>query len=352
MNLTAHTNPRDDRALLFCDDWRAGRLSLTRGSVGFYAAFLSKSLLAAATCLFMSSTGGPPTRVQPQTAPTFKIAYYNIQSGMGTAALAGTCPFERNANCTDRSKPLNAWGTGAVQAELERAVKHDPSIVALGLGEAWNCAKADAVLEVLGWKAHAGERNGISLLARHGFAGPAEWHQLDTTLNKNPADTMWVVRAPVCADASCSKSIQVYTSHWYASGETRLESFERQARGTVAFLDRLPASDPRVLVGDLNVWAEGDTVCNQAPVPGAVQVLRDAGYTDAWPAVHGTKEGYTGMWNRSGCGQPNGYLWKRIDHAWSKGLSRPVSMTRFGMVAPGACAPSDHAGIIVEYRLR
>jgi hypothetical protein len=233
---------------------------------------------------------GPPTGVQPQTAPTFKIAYYNIQSGMGTAALAGTCPFERNANCTDRSKPLNAWGTGAVQAELERAVKDDPSIIALGLGEAWNCAKADAVLEVLGWKAHAGERNGISLLARHGFAGPAEWHQLDTTLNKNPADTMWVVRAPVCADASCSKSIQVYTSHWYASGETRLQSFERQARGTVAFLDRLPASEPRVLVGDLNVWAEGDTVCNQAPVPGAVQVLRDAGYTDAWPAVHGIAE--------------------------------------------------------------
>ena len=106
---------------------------------------------------------------------TFKVAYYNIQSGMGTAALTGTCAFERNPNCTDRTKPLNAWGAGVVQKELERAVKNDPSIVALGLGEAWNCATPDAVLKVLGWAAHAGERNGISLQARYGFAGPAEW---------------------------------------------------------------------------------------------------------------------------------------------------------------------------------
>jgi exonuclease III len=280
---------------------------------------------------------------------TFKVAYYNIQSGMGTAALNGTCAFERNPNCTDRSKPLNAWGLGVVQKEIERAVKDDPSIIALGLAEAWNCAKPDAVLKVLGWAAHAGERNGISLLARYGFAGPAEWLQLDTTRNPNPADTMWVVRAPVCADASCSRSIQVLTSHWYASGKTRAESFERQARQTIDFMNRLDDKEARVLIGDLNVWAEGETVCNQAPVPGAVKVLRDAGFTDAWPSVHGTDEGYTGMWNRNGCGEPNGYLWKRIDHAWSKGLPRPVSMTRFGMVTPGTCAPSDHAGIIVEY---
>jgi exonuclease III len=281
---------------------------------------------------------------------TFKVAYYNIQSGMGMTQLRGACAFERHSNCTDASQPMNAWGKGVVQAELHRAVNGDASIIALGLSEAWACANPDAVLKAIGWKAHAGERNGTTLLARHGFAGPAEWVQLDTSLNSNPKDTMWVVRAPVCADAACTRTIQVFASHWYASGATRVESFERQARETVAFLERR-RDEPRVLVGDLNVWEEPGTVCNQAPVPTAVQILKEAGYVDAWPAVHGTAEGFTGMWSRSGCGKPEGYLWKRIDRAWSKGLAAPVSMTRFGMVTPGACAPSDHAGIIVEYPL-
>ncbi|MBA3231684.1 MAG: PKD domain-containing protein [Acidobacteria bacterium] len=114
-------------------------------------------------------------------------------------------------------------------------------------------------------------------------------------------------------------------------------------------MDRLAPTEPRVLVGDLNVWEEGGPVCNQTPVPSAMQILRDAGNLDGWPSVHGTAEGYTGMWNRNGCGDPNGYLWKRIDQAWSKALPAPVSMIRFGMVTPGACAPSDHAGIIVAY---
>src|SRR5688500_16300006 len=147
---------------------------------------------------------------------TFKVAYYNIQSGMGMTQLRGACAFERHSNCTDASQPMNAWGKGVVQAELHRAVNGDASIIALGLSEAWACANPDAVLKAIGWKAHAGERNGTTLLARHGFAGPAEWVQLDTSLNSNPKDTMWVVRAPVCADAACTRTIQVFASHWYA----------------------------------------------------------------------------------------------------------------------------------------
>src|SRR6266542_1342334 len=279
---------------------------------------------------------------------TFKVAYYNIQSGMGTTQLTGICSFERNSNCTDPSQPLNAWGAGVVQAELNRALNSDSSVIALGLAEAWTCASPAAVLESLGWAAHTGERNGVSLLARYGFAGPPEWFQLDTSLNSNPSDTMWVVRAPVCADAACSRSVEVFSSHWYASGDTRTESFNRQAQGTVDFMDRLSSTEPRVLIGDLNVWDEGGPVCNQTPVPTAMQILRDAGNLDAWPTVHGIAEGYTAVWNRNGCGDPNGNLWKRIDQGWSKELPSPVSMVRFGMVTPGACAPSDHSGIIVE----
>ncbi len=202
----------------------------------------------------------PFNALEPAAAGTdtaFKVAYYNIQSGMGMTQLSGTCSFERNSNCTDRSKPLNAWGKGVVQAELDRAVKNDPAVIALGVSEAWTCAHPDAILKTLGWATHTGERNGVSLLARFGFAGTPEWFQLDTSLNVNPSDTQWVVRAPVCADASCSRSVQVFSAHWYASGETRTESFERQARDTVQFMDRLPQTEARVLVGDLNVWEEG-----------------------------------------------------------------------------------------------
>jgi PKD repeat protein len=280
---------------------------------------------------------------------TFKVAHYNIQSGMGVSQLSGTCSFQRNSNCTDPSSPMNAWGMGVVQEELNRALNSDASVIALGLSEAWPCASPAAVQQALGWAARAGERNGVSLLARHGFAGPAEFFQLDTSLNENPNDTMWVVRAPVCADAACSRSVEVFSGHWNANGINRTESYERQARGTVEFLDRLPATEPRVLVGDFNVWEEPGTVCNQTPLPSAAQILRDGGNLDAWPAVHGTAEGYTGTWNRNGCGEPNGYLWKRLDQAWSKALPTPLNMTRFGMVTPGACAPSDHAGIVVEY---
>lgn len=303
----------------------------------------------AATLLATATVLHTEPRAQTVSNPTFKVAYYNIQSGMGTACLTGTCSFQRNANCTDPSQPLNAWGVGVVQAELDAALNGDSAVIALGLGEAWACASPEAVRKALGWAAHTGERNGVSLVARYGFAGPAEWFQLDTSLNSNPSDTMWVVRAPVCADAVCSRSMEVLSAHWYASGDTRTESYERQARGTAEFMDRLPQTEPRVLVGDLNVWEEGGTVCNQTPVPTAMQILRDAGNLDAWPAANGTAEGYTAIWNRNGCGNPNGYLWKRIDQGWSKALPAPVSMTRFGMVTPGACAPSDHAGILVEY---
>src|SRR6266542_5201414 len=70
---------------------------------------------------------------------TFKVAYYNIQSGMGTTQLTGICSFERNSNCTDPSQPLNAWGAGVVQAELNRALNSDSSVIALGLADAWTC---------------------------------------------------------------------------------------------------------------------------------------------------------------------------------------------------------------------
>jgi predicted extracellular nuclease len=68
---------------------------------------------------------------------------------------------------------------------------------------------------------------------------------------------------------------------------------------TVAFLDQKAGTAPRVLIGDLNVY-EDLNPCADYPTthPWGLQTLRDNGYIDGWPAIHGTAEGYTGMVNR------------------------------------------------------
>ena len=137
--------------------------------------------------------------------------------------------------------------------------------------------------------------------------------------NLNPKDTMWVVRAAVCTDAACSGSIPVYVTHWFATGPHKDAVMQRQSEDTVSFMAR--DSAPHVLVGDLNVFESASRVCGQAPNWTALRPLRDAGYRDAWRDIHGTREGYTGMVNRSGCGEPEGYPWKRIDYVWLQRLS-------------------------------
>ena len=80
-----------------------------------------------------------PLRTAATAAPgsTFKVAFYNIKSGKGQFALAAKpFTFVDTINCTDRTQPLNAWGVGAVQSELQAAVASDPTVVALGLAEA------------------------------------------------------------------------------------------------------------------------------------------------------------------------------------------------------------------------
>ena len=276
---------------------------------------------------------------------TFKIAYWNIKSAKGSVALAGhPATFADTTNCTDPALPLNAWGVGLVQQELVAKIKNDPSVVALGLGEAWLCGSDKNVLAALGWPARSDNRNGVAIVARYGFAGPAAWTQLDTSLAPNPNDTMWVVRTPVCLDAACSATVTVFTAHWGGGGR----EYDIQARQSVDFMAQLPLGEPHVMVGDLNVWEGTGTVCGQTPHNTPFGAIRNAGYLDTWLTVNGSAEGYTGMANHAGCGVPMGYTWKRIDYAWYKNLV-PVSMRRFGMRTPGDGSPSDHYGIIAEY---
>ena len=286
--------------------------------------------------------------VAAPTAQTgFAVAFYNIRSGQGVVGLAGHPKvFDITDNCDPSRGPVDAWGTGMVQKELNRALRDDATI-ALGLAEAWKCGSPKNVRAALGWKQQSEERNGVALVARHGFAHEPEWLQLDTTRNKNPKDTMWVVHGAVCRDARCGATIDVYATHWSGTGPDAQATFDKQAQQMIDFMQRT-ARGPHVLIGDLNIWEGSGEVCNQHPNNTSLQFLRKAGYVDAWPAVHGSAEGFTGMFNRNGCGRPMGYVWKRIDYAWSKGVA-PRAIERFGMVPAGDAAPSDHAGILASY---
>ena len=283
----------------------------------------------------------PPAAAQP----AFKVAFYNIQSGKGEPPLPGRiAPFVENHNCTDPTQPMNAWGHGLIQQELRARLGADPQVLALGLAEAWFCGSPENVRRALGWAARTSERNGVALVARYGFAGPEQWQQLDTSLNANPADTMWVLRMPVCLDAACSRSVPVYAAHWYGVGLQPLASYDRQAEQTVSFMAR-DAAVPHVLVGDLNLWEGTTRACFQDPTHGPLARLREAGYVDVWTAVHGSAEGFTSTVNRRGCGVPEGYLWKRIDYAWVRGFT-PVAMSRWAMNPPGEFSLSDHVGVL------
>jgi endonuclease/exonuclease/phosphatase family metal-dependent hydrolase len=302
-------------------------------------------VLALLVAIWQAAGADRPPASRPPAGPAWQIAFYNIQSGKGAPPLRGGGPFADNHNCTDPSQPMNAWGVGLVQSEL-RASLADPSTIALGLAEAWHCGSPQNVRGALGWTAHTRERNGTALVARYGFAGPDEWLQLDTSRNVNPKDTMWVVRAPVCVDAECSRSIPVYVTHWFGTGPRGRSVMQQQSEDTVRFMAR--DSLPHVLVGDLNAFEGPTRVCRQAPNLTALRPLRAAGYVDAWREVHGTREGYTGMVNRPGCGKPEGYPWKRIDYVWLRGF-QPIAMTRFAMRPPGEAGLSDHVGIVAAF---
>ncbi|MGH7214213.1 MAG: Ig-like domain-containing protein [Tepidisphaeraceae bacterium] len=288
---------------------------------------------------------------QTATEGPVKLAFFNIQSGKGEVGLSGRPVFFADThNCTDPTLPVNGWGVGFVQKALVGALRDDASIVAVGLAEAWICGSSENVRKLLGWAARSTTRNGLSVVARYGFAGPEVWQQLDTSLNPNPADTMWVLRVPVCVDAACSTSLLTYAAHWYGTGTYKRAMYDKQAQQTVDFMRQTAGTEPHVLIGDLNAWEGTTRQCGQNPINAGIPKLRAAGYVDAWPATHGTAEGFTGMTNRASCGNPVGYTWKRIDYAWSSPGLEPLDMTRFAMPeVPGDAAPSDHYGIIATY---
>ncbi|MDQ3213687.1 MAG: endonuclease/exonuclease/phosphatase family protein [Acidobacteriota bacterium] len=260
---------------------------------------------------------------------------------MGIRGFSTTSWSHDTLNCTDRSQPMNAWGMGLPQAQLER-IKSDPTIMALALQEAWNCGAPQNVNGVLGFKTASRDRNGTALLARHGFAGPVQYHEIDARARQ------WLIGGDVCLEAGCANTMPIYSVHF---ADTTEDGVPIQAQRVLEFLARRGGA--RIFMGDLNVH-KTDTWnpkvrCTARDKPGALRtigMIEGAGYTDAWKATQNS-EGWTGMASRPGCGSPAGNLYKRIDYVYSSGL-QTVSTDRFARAAPGGDAPSDHVGLIAE----
>jgi endonuclease/exonuclease/phosphatase family metal-dependent hydrolase len=299
----------------------------------------SASALAVAAALLVCDANSTVT-LQGETL-TFKVATWNVRSGMGIRGFSTTTWTDTTFNCTDRSQPLNAWGEGLPQRALQ-TIKDDPSIVALAIQEAWRCGSPSNVNSVVQFKTATRQEEGVALLARHGFAGPPLYHQIDKAHNR------WLIGGTVCLDPSCSRGVPMFSTHW---GGAEDGDFPVQAGRAIEFLATQPA--PRLFMGDLNVF-KIDQWNPQAPctVPDAagrlktIALIEGAGYVDAWKATQRT-HGWTGMTSRKGCGSPSGSLYKRIDYVFSKGFQVRGSWL-FARPAPGADAPSDHVGLIAE----
>jgi endonuclease/exonuclease/phosphatase family metal-dependent hydrolase len=236
---------------------------------------------------------------------------------------------------------LNAWGVGLPQRVL-RHLRDDRGVIALALQEAWNCAAPAHVNRVLGFESASREVEGVALVARYGMRGPVRYTRIDERHNR------WVVGGDVCLDPACATTVPIYSTHWGAPPDELV----RQATATV---EALSSVGRHVLLGDLNVhdidrWSPL-VPCALGDRRGAdaLQILRGAGYRDAWRATH-AGAGWTGMASRPGCGLPSGSPYKRIDYVLTRGLV-PRSSTQFAIAQPGADAPSDHRGLTAELSL-
>ena len=285
-----------------------------------------------------------PAAVSSQSGalPPFKVATWNVRSGMGIRGFSTRHWSHDTLNCTDRSRPLNAWGIGLPQRELQR-IRDDSTVIAVAVQEAWNCGRPENLNGVLRFKAATREHNGVALLARHGFAGGEIAHRIG-----GGGYDSWIVGARVCLDARCSATLPVFSTHWGAKDH---REWPLQAQNVVSFLEGQPR--PHVFAGDLNVFRI-DRWSPRAPCTGgdnaarsrALEILERAGYVDAWTAAQ-NGEGWTGMTNRDDCGTPEGNVYRRIDYIFAAGL-RVLSAKQFARGTPGADAPSDHVGVIAE----
>lgn len=288
-----------------------------------------------------------PSLLLRAQSPSFSVATWNLRGGHGVTLPGGPAPFDMNsANCDDPLRPRNAWGLGLPQRVLDDAIAADPSVIALGVQEAWGaCGNVRNVAARLGWTARSPERGGVGLIARHGIVGTWEAWQIEFRGVAGAPEDRWIVGANVCVTVDCTATVYVWVTHLSATID---EEWPGHAGKVIDWLSR--RNEPHVLAGDFNIWQNDRwspaTNCGRATPPMAVALARlaAAGYTDAWTVAR-SGEGWTSTVGRTGCGaDAAGSAYKRVDYVWSKGLE-VAAAARFGMVPGGDPAPSDHLGV-------
>jgi exonuclease III len=282
---------------------------------------------------------------QESRAESFKVANWNVRSGMGIAAKKNPRINSETTDCT-----LNASKPGGPFWPAMNTVKDDKAIVALGVQEAWACATPEKIRAYLDWKAATPERNGTALITRYGLRGKHVVEQVAFKGVEGASEDQWLFGGDVCVDADCESTVRIYSAHFGAPDDV---GFTAQARNTVAYVESQPSGDRNIVLGDLNYFMANHTFVKcgttRSTSPPA-DVFANAGYVDAWKALKPDTDGATGMYNRPGCGSPEGGLFKRIDYIYARGYT-PTDVRLFATIRPmEEDAPSDHAGIIATLR--
>jgi len=303
--------------------------------------------MLAAMPMVVSDTCLTPVLSQAAQRPdvTFKVANWNVRSGMGIAARKAPQINSNTADCTQ-----NASKPGGPFWPAMDTVKQDAEIVALGVQEAWACATPEKIRAYLGWKQATPERNGTGLITRYGLRGRPVSQQVAFKKVDGASEDQWIFGGDVCLGDACRSTARIYSTHFTAPDDI---GFTAQARNTVTYVKSQPSADRNIIVGDLNFFMENRTFVpcgtKRSASPPA-EVFESAGYVDAWKMLKPGVDGPTGMWNRPGCGKPEGGLFKRIDYVYALGYT-PTDVRLFAMIKPmEEDAPSDHAGIIGTFR--
>jgi len=330
----------------------------SRAHVGGRAliAMLVLSVCATAGAIrFAGALNAVGRRVEADTRPAFKVATWNLRGGSGQKGWKKTPPpFESDTgNCTDPTRPLNAWGVGFTQQFITEQIANDPAVVAFGAQESWGCTKPSNIAPLLpGWKSHNYGRAGVGLFARHGISGGWDEFRFERKGVGGMSEDRFLVGANVCLVADCSRTAYVYSTHLAPASDAE---WPAHVQKVLAFLNTRPT--PQILLGDLNLWKwdrwSPRVHCGQAtrPMAAAYDMISASGFVDAWAATQ-RRPGWTGMTSRKAsagwppyCGERStGTPFKRIDYVWTRGL-KPVGAELFGFTRAGDAHPSDHLGL-------
>jgi endonuclease/exonuclease/phosphatase family metal-dependent hydrolase len=131
----------------------------------------------------------------------------------------------------------------------------------------------------------------------------------------------------------------VATHLQHGDGPSGQETRRRQVRTLLRWLEALPPSDVRLIVGDLNA----------VPSEPAIELLRAAGYRSAYESVHGRHDDTF----PSGLVAPTIYRGpgSTIDYIWVQGRTS-VTDAAITLDRPSASdptlRPSDHRGVVAD----